>query len=116
MPPNSIAVREWNPILISMLVLIAGIMGIAFQIFPHMEMMAFIVALAGVGGLIASSQTFDERETQLLWKSFGQAFQWLLMVVFFLYAIVVVLKWFGIAVGYLRFLENQCLGLTISSM
>jgi len=57
------------------LVLIAGIMGIAFQIFPDMEMMTFFLALAGIGGLAASSQTFDERETQLLWKSYAQAFQ-----------------------------------------
>ena len=116
MSPNTISIREWNPILMTRLVLIAGILGIAFQIFPDMEMMTFIVTLTGVGSLAASSQTFDERETQLLRKSYGQAFQWLITVLFFSYTLVVLLKWFAIAEGFLTFFGNHSLGITISIM
>ena len=116
MPLNSISMREWNPLLMTRLVLIAGMMGFAFQILPEMEMLTFFVVIGVVGGLAASSQTFDERETHLLWKSYAQAFQWLLTVIFFLYTLAMIFKWFAIAEGFMIFLGDHGLEKTISIM
>jgi hypothetical protein len=80
MPPKTQTTLEWNPLFMTRLIFIAGLMGIAFQILPDMEMLTLIVAVGVIGGLVASSQSFDERETQLLWKSYGLAFQWFLWV------------------------------------
>jgi len=67
-----------------------------------------------IGGLAVSSQSFDERESQLLWRCYGLAFQWFLLVIFSLYAIVAVFKWFAIAEDFLILLGAQWLGLTVS--
>lgn len=116
MPPKNATSLEWDPFFMIKLMLIAGLMGIGFLILPDMEWLAFVVCLAVIGSLAASSQSFDERENQLLWKSYALAFQWSLIAVFFAYVIVMLLSWLSLAGALRQFFDTHWLALMISLM
>ena len=68
--------------------LIAGLMGFVFQLMPDGTMLTFLVGVSAIGGLAGSSQSFDERENQLLWKSYSKAFEYFFFILYMVYALV----------------------------
>lgn len=116
MPPKSLTTKEWAPEEMLKLAVIAGLIGFIFQILPGLEFSTFLMGIGVLAGLAASSQSFDERESELLLKSYAQAFQWLFTAVFFLYALVLALDWFSLGLNFHSYLGSHWLGLTISGM
>jgi hypothetical protein len=98
------------------LTLIAGLMGFVFQLMPDGTMMTFFVGVAAIAGLAGSSKGFDERELQLLWKSYSTAFEFLFMLMYFTYAVVLFSDWLNIATGVAAFINAHWIGLTASTM
>jgi hypothetical protein len=108
--------RKWTSRNMIMITLFAGIMGIIFQIIPDGDLLTFMVISANVGGLVASSKDFDERENQLLLQSFSSAFQWLFVVIYFAYTVTVLLQALHLGAGVIDILGGHWMGLTAAGM
>jgi hypothetical protein len=99
------------------LVFFAGVLGIAFQFFGDLGDLAILaLAPATLGGLVASSAKFDERDQQLLSQASSRAFGWLLFVLLVAYAFVEISEWLGLAHSAVVFLNARWPGFTISFM
>ena len=96
--------------------LIAGLMGFVFQLMPDGTMLTFLVGIGAIGGLAGSSQSFDERENQLLWKSYSKAFEYLFFLIYLVFGWVVLSGWLNITVELVGFLNGHWIGLMASTM
>lgn len=106
--------REWIARGMIVLVLFAGLFGVAVQFFGDLKDMAIFIGIGVFGGLVASSKDFDERELQLLSQAYSMAFQWLFFAVLVAYAFLTVSQWLKAADGIAVFLNTHWLGLTVS--
>ncbi len=109
--------KIWVAKSMASLVLFAGVLGIAFQFLGDLgDLAILILAPAALGGLVASSNKFDEREQQLLSQAFSKAFGWLLFVLLVAYAFLEVSEWLRLADSAVVFLNARWPGFTVSLM
>jgi hypothetical protein len=98
------------------LLVFSGLFGLATQFFQGLESMALFAGVAALGGLVATSSVFDEREQQLLNQSFATAFQWTGIVLFVFFALYENLKWLRIGDDLIQFTNLHWIGLVFSLM
>ena len=98
------------------LAVIVGAFGIALQFMPDGEILSFMLSLAALGGLIARTDAYNERERQQLRQSYKTAYEWLLLAIMSVYALILVSRWFNIIEGVVIFLNSHWPGLAISLM
>jgi hypothetical protein len=79
-------------------------------------MLTFLVTTAALGGLVGSSKTFDERDRQLLWQSYAQAFEILFWGIFSAYTLVMLAGWLHIGSGAITFVNAHWISILASSM
>jgi hypothetical protein len=77
----------------SVLAVIVGVAGVASQFLVGWEPLSFMLTLAALGGLIGGSDSYEQEERLQLERSYKPAFEWLLLVVLSLYAIIELAKW-----------------------
>lgn len=106
--------RGWIARAMIVIVLSAGLFGIAVQFFGDLKDIAIFLGIAVFGSLVASSNNFDEREQQLLSQAYSMAFQWLFFALLAAYAFLEVAKWLNAANSMTVFLNTHWLGLTVS--
>ena len=83
----------------------AGITGFLYQLIQDGSMLTFLVTMSAIGGLAASSKTFDERESQLLWHSYANAFEGLIIAVYLAFALIMLSNSIHIGVEITSFLN-----------
>jgi hypothetical protein len=108
--------RKWTSRNMIMITLLAGIMGVIFQIMPDGDLLTFMIISANVAGLVASSKDFDERENQLLWQSYSSAFQGLFLLIYGVFTFKVLLQALHLGGVIIDFLGGHWLGLTAAGM
>ena len=106
--------QEWVARAMIVIVLFAGLFGMTVQFFGDLKDIAILVGIAVFGGLVASSNNFDEREQQLLSQTYSMAFQWLFFALLVAYAFLEVCEWLNAANSITVFLNTHWLGLTVS--
>ena len=100
-----------------MMLVFAGLFGLFVQSFmADSEMLAFMTALAAVGGLVGAGRQFDEREQQLLSQTFSSAFQWSLLVLLILSAFYSGLAALHMTSELASFISAHWTGLSVSGM
>jgi len=63
------------------LAVVAGAAGIILQFFAGFEILAYMLSLAGVGGVIGGNAGYDEIERQAMERSYKPAFEGLLLII-----------------------------------
>jgi hypothetical protein len=90
----------------SMLILavVVGLLSLGLLFLPDMQLIAFMLSVAALGGLIAGSSGYSEPERRQLGRSYKTAYEGMLLAVMFAYALVELAKWLPIepAVGFLN--------------
>ena len=109
-------VRRVNYRTMLVLALIAGGFSIAFQFMPDGEILSFMLSVSALGGLIAGSKDYEERDRQQLRQSYKTAYEWLLLAIMAAYAFIVLFRWLTIMEGVVIFLNGHWPGLVISIM
>src|SRR5512134_403165 len=99
-----------------LLAIISGGAGIALQFVPDGENLAFMLSVAGIGGLSGGRSNYNEREFQQLRQSYKIAYEWLLLTVMTAYAIILISRWLGSLDGAAIFLNSNWPGLVIALM
>ena len=98
------------------LAVIAGGLGIALQLMPDGGILAFMLSLGALGGLISGSNTYNERDRQLLRQSYKTAYEWLLLAIMAAYAFILFSGWLNTIEAAAAFLNHHWPGLVISTM
>jgi hypothetical protein len=96
------------------LVLWAGIVGIAFQLNESVKDLAIFTGMVTFFSLGISSRKFDEREQQLLSQAYSITFQWLAVVLLVIYAFLQISALTNFASGIALFLNTHWMGITVS--
>ena len=96
------------------LVLWAGIVGLAFQLNESIKDLAVFTGLVTFFSLVISSRRFDEREQQLLSQAYSITFQWLGVILLVVYIFLQVSERTNIAGGMALFLNTHWIGITVS--
>ena len=96
------------------LVLWAGIVGLAFQLNESIKDLAIFTGLVTFFSLVISSRRFDEREQQLLSQAYSITFQWLGVILLVVYIFLQVSERTNIAGGMALFLNTHWIGITVS--
>ena len=96
------------------LVLWAGIVGLAFQLNESIKDLAIFTGLVTFFSLVISSRKFDEREQQLLSQAYSITFQWLAVILLVAYIFLQVSDRTNIAGGIALFLNTHWIGITVS--
>jgi hypothetical protein len=96
------------------IVLWAGLLGIALQFNNSIKDNAIWVGLAVFGGLVVGGRKFDERERQLLSHAYSLTLQWLAIALLAAYAFLQVSEWLDIAGNIASFLNSHWIGMTVS--
>jgi hypothetical protein len=116
MSTNSVKNRQRAAPMMMWVTLFAGVLGLLVQLIPDGTMLTFLVGVSAIAGLAGSRKIFDERENQLLWQSYGTAFEYLFIVIYFTYAFVEFAGWLHFAGGLIIFVQGHWIGLTASTM
>lgn len=98
------------------LAIIVGVTSLAFQFMPDGEILSFMLSVAVLGGLIAGSEDYEERDRQQLRRSYKTAFEWLLLVLMAAYAFILLSRWFVMMEGAVTFLNGHWPGFIIAAM
>ena len=99
---------------LTVLVLWAGIVGLAFQLNESIKDLAVFTGLVTFFSLVISSRRFDEREQQLLSQAYSITFQWLGVILLVVYIFLQVSERTNIAGGMALFLNTHWIGITVS--
>jgi hypothetical protein len=90
----------------SMLVLavVVGLLSLGLLFLPDMQLIAFMLSVAALGGLIAGSSGYSEAERRQLGRSYKTAYEGMLLAVMFAYALVELARWMQLeaAAGFLN--------------
>lgn len=113
---NTQNVRRVNYHTMIILVLIAGVFGIAFQFMPDGGILSFIVSVGALGGLVGGSKDYEAQDRQRLGQSYKTAYEWLLLAIMAAYAFILVSRWLNIMKGAVIFLNSHWPSLIISIM
>ena len=116
MSSNSVNNRQRLAPMLLWITLAAGVFGLVVQLIPDGTMLTFMVGVAAIGGLAGSRKIFDERENQLLWQSYGTAFEYLFIVIYFVYAFIIFAGWLHFAGDLVGFIQSHWIGLIASAM
>jgi hypothetical protein len=83
----------------SMLILavVVGVLSLGLLFLPDMQLIAFMLSVAALGGLIAGSSGYSEAERRQLGRSYKTAYEGLLLAMMFAYALVELAKWLQLA-------------------
>jgi hypothetical protein len=96
--------------------IIVGVLGIALLFLPGFELLSFILPLGVLGGLIGGSNGYQEQDRQQLNRSYKTSFEWLLLIVLAMYALIVFSNGLNVLVGVAAFLNGHWPVLIISAM
>jgi hypothetical protein len=96
--------------------LIVGIIGIALLLIPDFELLAFMLTVSALGGLIGGSDGYEERDQQLLEKSYKKVFEWMFLFTLAAFAFLALSRFLVVLGGAVVFLNNHWPGLIISMM
>lgn len=107
--------RRVNYQFMLVLALGVGILGIAFQFVPGLELLAFMLTVAVLGGLIGGSNGYEERDRQQLARSYKPAYEWLFLIILSAYAFSELSSWLHFD-GAVIFLNGHWPGLIIAMM
>ena len=96
------------------LVLWAGVVGIAFQLVESVKDLAIFTGMATFFSLTISSRKFDEREQQLLSQAYSITFQWLAVILLVIYAFLQISARASFAGDVALFLNTHWIGIVVS--
>jgi hypothetical protein len=96
--------------------LIVGVVGILLLLIPDFELLSFMLTVGALGGLVGGSTGYEERDQQLLEKSYKKVFEWLFLFTLAASAFLALSRWFVIPGGAVTFLNDHWPGLIISVM
>jgi hypothetical protein len=99
---------------IMIMVLWAGIVGIAFQLNESVKDLAIFTGMVTFFSLVISSRKFDERELQLLSQAYSITFQWLAVILLVIYIFLQISARANFAGGIALFLNAHWIGITVS--
>lgn len=116
MSANSVKYHQRVASTMIVVTLIAGVTGFVYQLFLDGAILTFMVTAAAIGGLAGSSQSLDERDRQLLWQTYAKGFETLFMVVFFVYALMLLAGWLNVGSGIIEFVNGHWLSMLASTM
>jgi hypothetical protein len=100
----------------SVLALVVGVICIALQFIPGWELISFMLSVAVLGGLIGAGNSYEEQDRQQLGRSYKTAFEWLLLVMMAVYALIEFAKWLSIAEGSVMLLDGHWPGFVLALM
>jgi len=99
------------------LVLWAGLFGIAVQFNESVQNLAIWIGIVEFFSLaVTSRKYYDEREQQLLYQSFSLAFQWLAIALLVTFGFLQVSERLNVANHVASFINSHWIGLTVSIM
>lgn len=96
--------------------LIVGVIGIALLLLPDFELGTFMLTTSALGGLIGGSNGYEERDQQLLEKSYKLVFEWQMLITLAAFGFLALSKLLVVFGGAVVFLNNHWPGLIISMM
>jgi len=96
------------------MVLWAGIVGIAFQFNESVKDLAIFTGMVTFFSLGITSRKFDEREQQLLSQAYSITFQWLAVVLLIVYGFLQLSDRLTFAGGIAAFINSHWIGMTVS--
>jgi hypothetical protein len=96
--------------------IIVGVIGIVLLFIPNFELISFVLTASALGGLIGGSNGYEERDLQLLEKSYKKVFEWLFLLSLAASAFLALSSLFVGLEGAVVFLNNHWPGLIISIM
>jgi hypothetical protein len=97
------------------LAIVVGIVSIALQFLPGWDLMAYMLSGAALGGLAGGFSGYSEDERQHLEHSYKTDFEWLLLAVMVIYAIILLAQWLNFA-SELTFINGHWPVLVIALM
>jgi hypothetical protein len=80
----------------AILAVVVGAVAIALQLAPGLELIAFVLSVAALGGLMSGSPSYDDRAPQRLTSSYKAAFEGLFLIVLAAYALIELSRWLPI--------------------
>jgi hypothetical protein len=98
------------------IVLWAGLFGVAVQFFESVKDLAVWIGLFEFFCLVIASRRYDEREQQLLSQSYSLTFQWLAVILLAAYGFLQIAERFNLASAIASFLNTHWIGMTVSMM
>ena len=116
MTPSTGINRQRLGALMSFINLFAGLTGFVYQFMPDGTFLTFFVCMAAILGLVNNHQTFDERERELLYRSYGTAFVALFFVVLGAYLFILYAGILGQASSLIALVNNHWVGMMASVM
>ena len=98
----------------STLALAVGIVTVALQFLPDLELLSFMLAAVALGSLVGGEGAYDEADRLRLARSYKFALEWLFMAAMAAYALIEFSKWLGIMQGAAAFLNDRWPALILS--
>jgi len=109
-----------NPVVsyhsILVLVIVAGVIGLALLILQDGELLTLMITLAVLGGLIGGTKSYKESDRHRLVRGYKYAFEWLLLVLLIFYALIESSRWFDVTAGIAAFMNEHWPGMIVSLM
>ena len=96
------------------MVLWAGIVGIAFQFNESVKDLAIFTGMVTFFSLGITSRKFDEREQQLLSQAYSITFQWLAVILLVAYVFLQISARTSFASGFALFVNTHWMGIIVS--
>ncbi len=90
-----------------------GVVGLALQLLPGWELLAFMLNLAVLGGLVGGRNSYEEKDRQQLDGSYKPAYDWLLLILLAAYAFNTFSGWLPIE-GAVDLINGRWPGLMIA--
>lgn len=94
--------------------LFSGVMSFAIQFLEGFELLGFLLAVTGMGGLFGGERGKEASGPRLMEKSFKLAFEWLIMILMLAFTFLVFSNIFHIFVGANDFINAHWPGLMLS--
>ena len=103
-------------LMMSGITLFAGVTGFVYQFIPDGTFLTLFVCIEAVLGLVSIGQGLDERESQLLLRSYGTAFKYLFGLILILYFLIYVMGLLNFAGPLVALINSHWIGIIISTM
>jgi hypothetical protein len=108
--------RQQTGFAMSVVTLVAGLSGFAYQFMPDGISLTFLVCVVAICGMVIDGNGLDERENQLLLQSYGTAFKYEFAILVGLYVFIELFNALHVAAPIVGLVNSHWVGIMMSTM